>query len=109
MSLGYRALMANLWLTAPLIKAQMEKDQVARALLGTSQAVTMVHGGVKANVLPERACATVNYRLFPWRHARNGAGPHRHGHERPCRAGQFARVRPASRPVGPRLTGRPRA
>lgn len=65
MSLGYRALMANLWLTAPLIKAQMEKDSVSRALLGTSQAVTMVRGGVKANVLPERACATVNYRLFP--------------------------------------------
>jgi carboxypeptidase PM20D1 len=65
MSLGYRALMANLWLTAPLIKAQMEKDHVSRALLGTSQAVTMVRGGVKANVLPERACATVNYRLFP--------------------------------------------
>jgi carboxypeptidase PM20D1 len=65
MSLGYRALMANLWLTAPLIKKQMEKDQVTRALLGTSQAVTMIHGGVKANMLPERACATVNYRLFP--------------------------------------------
>jgi carboxypeptidase PM20D1 len=65
MSLGYRVLMANLWLTAPLIKAQMEKDHVSRALLGTSQAVTMVRGGVKTNVLPERACATVNYRLFP--------------------------------------------
>jgi carboxypeptidase PM20D1 len=65
MSLGYRALMANLWLTAPLIKSQIEKDRVARAQLGTSQAVTMVRGGVKANVLPERACATVNYRLFP--------------------------------------------
>ena len=65
MSLGYRALMANLWLAAPIIKSQMEKDHVSRALLGTSQAVTMVQGGVKANVLPERACATVNYRLFP--------------------------------------------
>ena len=65
MSLGYRALMANLWLTAPLIKSQIEKDRVARAQLGTSQAVTMVRGGVKSNVLPERACATVNYRLFP--------------------------------------------
>ena len=65
MSLGYRTLMANLWLAAPIIKSQMEKDHVSRALLGTSQAVTMVQGGVKANVLPERACATVNYRLFP--------------------------------------------
>ncbi len=65
MSPGYRALMANLWLTAPLIKSQIEKDHVARAQLGTSQAVTMVRGGVKSNVLPERACATVNYRLFP--------------------------------------------
>jgi carboxypeptidase PM20D1 len=65
MSLGYRALMANLWLAAPLITSQMEKDHLSRALLGTSQAVTMISGGVKANVLPERACATVNYRLFP--------------------------------------------
>jgi carboxypeptidase PM20D1 len=65
MSLGYRALMANLWLAAPLIKAQMEKDHVSRALLGTSQAVTMVQGGVKATCCLERACATVNYRLFP--------------------------------------------
>lgn len=65
MSTGYRALVANLWLTAPLIKGQMEKDNSTRALLGTSQSVTMVSGGVKANVLPERACATVNYRLFP--------------------------------------------
>ena len=65
MSLGYRALVANLWLTSPLIKSQIEKDNVSRALLGTSQAVTMVGGGVKSNVLPERACATVNYRLFP--------------------------------------------
>ena len=39
--------------------------KASRALLGTSQSVTMVSGGVKANVLPERACATVNYRLFP--------------------------------------------
>ena len=65
MSVGYRALVANLWLTSPLIKSQIEKDNVSRALLGTSQAVTMVGGGVKSNVLPERACATVNYRLFP--------------------------------------------
>ena len=43
----------------------MEKDDVTRALLGTTQAVTMISGGVKPNVLPERACATANYRLFP--------------------------------------------
>ena len=65
MSTGFRALVANLWLTAPLIESQMERDDSTRPLLGTSQAVTMVSGGVKANVLPERACATVNYRVFP--------------------------------------------
>jgi len=65
MSPLFRALMSNLWLTAPLVTRQMKADDVTRALLGSSQAVTMVTGGVKPNVLPERACATVNYRLFP--------------------------------------------
>jgi carboxypeptidase PM20D1 len=65
MSLGYRALMGQSLAGRAAHQGQMEKDHVSRALLGTSQAVTMVQGGVKANVLPERACATVNYRLFP--------------------------------------------
>ena len=65
MSFGFRALVANLWLTSPLVRGQMEKDDVARSLLGTTQAFTLVSGGVKSNVLPDRACATANYRLFP--------------------------------------------
>ena len=65
MSFGFRALVSNLWLTGPLVRRQMEKDDVTRALLGTTQAVTMVAGGVKPNVLPARACATANYRLLP--------------------------------------------
>jgi carboxypeptidase PM20D1 len=65
MGVVFRGLMSNLWLTAPLVTRQMKRDDVTRALLGSSQAVTMVSGGVKPNVLPERACATVNYRLFP--------------------------------------------
>jgi carboxypeptidase PM20D1 len=38
---------------------------VTNALIRTSTAITMVNGGVKDNVLPARAQATVNFRLMP--------------------------------------------
>ncbi|KAJ3214638.1 hypothetical protein HDU67_001398 [Dinochytrium kinnereticum] len=34
-----------------------------RALLGTTQAVDVIHGGVKVNSLPEQVTITVNYRI----------------------------------------------
>ncbi|KAG8983814.1 hypothetical protein FRB90_005722 [Tulasnella sp. 427] len=34
-----------------------------RSILGTTQAIDMIHGGVKANVLPEEAFAIVNHRI----------------------------------------------
>ncbi|KAG8943367.1 hypothetical protein FRC04_002923 [Tulasnella sp. 424] len=34
-----------------------------RSILGTTQAVDMIHGGVKSNVLPEEAFAIVNHRI----------------------------------------------
>ncbi|KZW00041.1 carboxypeptidase S [Exidia glandulosa HHB12029] len=39
------------------------RDPVQRALLGTSQAVDIVRGGVKVNALPELANVVVNYRV----------------------------------------------
>ncbi|KAF7327236.1 Gly-X carboxypeptidase [Mycena kentingensis (nom. inval.)] len=36
-----------------------------RALVGTTQAIDIVHGGVKSNALPEQAYAVVNHRIAP--------------------------------------------
>ncbi|WP_239490631.1 M20/M25/M40 family metallo-hydrolase [Luteitalea sp. TBR-22] len=65
MSYPWRLVVSNLWLTTPLIEASMRGAPLSRALLGSSQSATLVAGGTKANVLPERACATLNYRLLP--------------------------------------------
>lgn len=64
-TLGFRALATNLWLTRPLLlRAVMASDAVA-ATLRTTQAITVIRGGMDANVLPDRAEATVNYRVLP--------------------------------------------
>lgn len=38
-------------------------DPLYKAMLGTTQAVDLVEGGVKVNALPERASAVVNHRI----------------------------------------------
>ncbi|KAF8627116.1 hypothetical protein AX17_006376, partial [Amanita inopinata Kibby_2008] len=39
------------------------KNVVYKSLVGTTQAIDLVHGGVKTNALPERAYAVVNHRI----------------------------------------------
>ncbi|KAJ7154546.1 carboxypeptidase S [Mycena filopes] len=39
------------------------EDPVLKALIGTTQAVDMITGGVKSNALPEQAWAVVNHRI----------------------------------------------
>ncbi|HWD50393.1 MAG TPA: M20 family peptidase [Rhizomicrobium sp.] len=58
-----RMLMANLWLTAPLMTHFEEQQPQAAALLHTTIAPTMIAGGVKDNVIPPTASATINFRL----------------------------------------------
>lgn len=42
----------------------LERDErTFRAYAGTTQAVDIIHGGVKSNALPERAYAIVNHRI----------------------------------------------
>ena len=60
-----RVVFANLWLFAPLIKAQMTRAPATNALVRTTIAPTMLEGSVKENVLPMRARAVVNLRLLP--------------------------------------------
>jgi len=60
-----RMVFANLWLTAPLVKRVFSADAVLNAGIRTTAAQTMIHGGVKENVLPSKATAVVNCRILP--------------------------------------------
>ncbi|MEV0250681.1 M20/M25/M40 family metallo-hydrolase [Nocardia sp. NPDC050712] len=50
---------------APLITRIMAATPTTEALVRTTTAPTVFHGGVKANVLPQRAEALVNFRILP--------------------------------------------
>lgn len=65
MSGTMRLLLANLWLTEPLLRRELEKKGSSNAMLRTTTALTVVQGGDKENVLPGRAQALVNFRLLP--------------------------------------------
>ncbi|KAF7375296.1 Carboxypeptidase S [Mycena sanguinolenta] len=46
------------------LEAILSKDKLYRSQIGTTQAVDVVSGGVKANALPEEARAIVNHRIL---------------------------------------------
>jgi carboxypeptidase PM20D1 len=58
--------LANRWLFAPQIKAQLAQSPAAEALFHTTIAPTMLSGSPKENVLPQSATALINYRIAPW-------------------------------------------
>jgi carboxypeptidase PM20D1 len=60
-----RVVLAWPWLFGPLIESQLESEPTTNAMVRTTTAVTMIDGGVKANVLPREASARVNFRLLP--------------------------------------------
>ncbi len=55
----------NLWLTGPFVMRSFAKEPFQAALLRTTTAATMFEGGVKENVIPKVAKATVNFRILP--------------------------------------------
>jgi len=55
----------NLWLMGGAVKRRLDEDPLTRAQLRTTFAATLIEGGVKGNVIPESAEATVNVRLLP--------------------------------------------
>jgi carboxypeptidase PM20D1 len=60
-----RSILENLWLTGPVVAAQMAKVPESSSLVRTTTALTMFNAGVKENVIPQRAEARVNFRLLP--------------------------------------------
>lgn len=65
MTLPLRAVMANLWLFRPLLRAQLLRDPTTAAALRTTTAPTIMNAGTKENVLPMEAKAMVNFRILP--------------------------------------------
>ncbi|KAH9400302.1 PREDICTED: probable carboxypeptidase PM20D1 [Rhagoletis zephyria] len=64
-SLPYRILYSNLWLFSPLVARLLEADKLMNSFIRTTTAVTIFQSGIKDNVLPGRAEATVNHRIYP--------------------------------------------
>jgi carboxypeptidase PM20D1 len=60
-----RLLIANLWLTAPLVSRELAGSPLGAALLHTTTSPTMLQAGIKDNVLPPEASAVVNFRILP--------------------------------------------
>lgn len=60
-----RLLMCNLNLFNPLLKFGMTKLPFTACLVRTTTAVTMAQGSPAANVLPQKASVTVNFRQMP--------------------------------------------
>ncbi|HXV87064.1 MAG TPA: M20 family peptidase, partial [Gemmatimonadales bacterium] len=60
-----RLVMANRWLTGPLVTRAFGATNEGSALLRTTTAPTIFQAGVKENVLPSSARAIVNFRILP--------------------------------------------
>lgn len=65
MAFGQRLVVRNRWLFGPLLLRTLARTPAGNALVRTTTAETMFNAGVKDNVLPTRAAATVNFRLLP--------------------------------------------
>ncbi len=60
-----RIAFANLWLFSPVLKPAFARSPPMNALMRSTQAVTLIDGGVKDNVLPTEARALINFRIAP--------------------------------------------
>lgn len=65
MAFAPRAVLANLWLTGPIVKSGLANDRTTAAALHTTTAATMIDGGAKVNILPQQAEAFINFRIHP--------------------------------------------
>ena len=60
-----RMAFANLWLFKGIVISQLRKNPRGDASIRTTTAVTLINGGIKDNILPPSASATVNFRVKP--------------------------------------------
>ena len=60
-----RLVFCNLWLLKPLLLKAMTMIPPAASLVRTTTAVTMASGSPAANVLPQKASVTINFRIMP--------------------------------------------
>ncbi|MGN1329189.1 MAG: M20/M25/M40 family metallo-hydrolase [Eubacterium sp.] len=60
-----RVVFCNLWLLKPLLLKVMSSIPPAASLVRTTTGVTMASGSPAANVLPQKASVTVNFRIMP--------------------------------------------
>ena len=74
-----RIVTCNLWLLKPLVLAVMKKIPPAASLIRTTTGATMAQGSPAANVLPQRASVTVNFRYDAWRFHRRRRTPYPQG------------------------------
>lgn len=65
MPLHFKIVFANMWLTEGLLKWQLSQAPTSSAMIRTTTAPTIMHAGVKDNVLPSTAEAKVNFRILP--------------------------------------------
>ncbi len=65
MGFGQKLVFANSWLFSPLIERLMSQSNSGSAMLHTTIAPTIFQAGVKDNVLPIDASATINFRILP--------------------------------------------
>ena len=64
-SFAVKLFVANQWLFGDLMNRQLSKNSYTNALIRTTTAPTMLRAGIKSNVIPPTANATVNFRLHP--------------------------------------------
>ena len=65
MPFSMQFLLANRWLFGGAILKRLAANPRTNATIRTTQAITMISGGVKDNLLPREARAVVNFRLLP--------------------------------------------
>lgn len=61
----YKLVFSNLWLFSPIVSEVMSRNQLLNPIVRTTTAVTVINGGIKANVIPASASAIVNHRIHP--------------------------------------------
>ena len=64
MGFGMRFVLANLWITKPLLLAVLSKGPLTNAMVRTTIAPTMAEGSPAGNVLPQSANVSVNFRML---------------------------------------------